>query len=511
MGTKSRRRIEFGDFQTPMDISRQICDLLFAQGLRPASILEPTCGEGNLLLAALDRFASAAKAIGMDINPQYVGQVRDRLKTRSYFNRVTIFQGDFFDTDWEGILADLPDPILVIGNPPWVTSSELASLNSKNIPPKSNFQGISGLDAKTGKSNFDISEWMIIRLLESMDRRDATIAMLCKTGVARKVLVHAWKQGLNMGQGHMYCIDASNVFGTSVDACLLVCSTMIAGNSEQACRVYTGISESEYQTTFGYRDGFLIADMKCYERWKHLKGQDPYRWRSGIKHDCAKVMELEQVNHAFRNGLGELWDLEPTYVYPMLKGSDLAKGDAPRPSRWMLIPQRTIGEDTRPIKYIASRTWAYLSSHREFFAKRKSSVYKGRPDFSIFGVGEYSFAPWKIAVSGLYKKLHFTLIGPYAGRPVVLDDTCYFLPCRTKEEAQFLKELLNSKIASEFFQAYIFWDAKRPVTIDILERLNLVALARELGAEDTLASFRSDQGPSARTCEQLPLFDKNGL
>jgi len=30
---------------------------------------------------------------------------------------------------------------------------------------------------------------------------------------------------------------------------------------------------------------------------------------------------------------------------------------------------------------------------------------KNKPDFSIFSVGAYTFAPWKIAISGLYKKI----------------------------------------------------------------------------------------------------------
>ena len=33
-------------------------------------------------------------------------------------------------------------------------------------PTKENFQGFSGIAARTGKSNFDISEWMLIQLKE---------------------------------------------------------------------------------------------------------------------------------------------------------------------------------------------------------------------------------------------------------------------------------------------------------------------------------------------------------
>lgn len=217
-------------------------------------------------------------------------------------------------------------------------------------------------------------------------------------------------------------------------------------------------------------------------------------------------MELEREDQGFRNKLGELYNLEATYIYPMLKSSDVARERVPVPSRWMLVTQKTIGEDTAPIKFIAPKTWAYLMHHSELLDKRRSSVYKGRPRFSVFGVGVYSFSPWKVAISGLYKRLHFAVVGPHAGKPVVLDDTCYSIPCQSENEAHYLGRLLNSKVAEEFFRAFIFWDAKRPITVSILNRLNLIALARELGSEDAILVFLASSG-SLLSHRQLALFE----
>ena len=130
----------------------------------------------------------------------------------------------FFEVDWNNILRDLPEPILVVGNPPWVTNSTLGAIGSSNLPKKSNFQNYNGLEALTGKSNFDISEWMLIKLLEMLEGRRATVAMLCKTAVARKVLVHAWKNDISLADAEIHPIDAAASFGAAVDACLLVCS-----------------------------------------------------------------------------------------------------------------------------------------------------------------------------------------------------------------------------------------------------------------------------------------------
>ncbi len=63
----------------------------------------------------------------------------------------------------------------------------------------------------------------------------------------------------------------------------------------------------------------------------------------------------------------------------------------------------------------------------------------------------------------------------------MLDDTCYYLSCKTEDEAALLAEILNSQPAKQFLTSLIFWDSKRPITSGVLQRLNLVALARNLG------------------------------
>ena len=153
----------------------------------------------------------------------------------------------------------------------------------------------------------------------------------------------------------------------------------------------------------------------------------------------------------------------------------------PTPSRYMLVPQRLVGEDTSRIEHEAPRTWEYLQSHADRLDGRVSSIYRNRPRFSIFGVGPYSFAPWKVAISGFYKCLEFRCIGPFEGKPVVLDDTCYFLPCNIEHEARLLLELLNSEAARGFLRSFIFWDAKRPITAQLLATLDLETLASEAG------------------------------
>jgi hypothetical protein len=516
--TSAARRAEFGDFQTPFDLASSVCGLLANRGVAPTSILEPTCGKGSFLLAALDRFPTARRAIGLDINAEYVAGVRAALPLRTPAGCVAdVRTEDFFDAGWSRILLELPDPLLVIGNPPWVTNAALGALRSSNLPEKSNFQKHTGFDAMTGKSNFDISEWMLIRIVEGLQGRRATLAVLCKTAVARKVLDHVWKNGLSIAKADVYLIDALKHFEATVDACLLVCVSEPAAPITYDCAVHTGLSDIGETSTFGYRDSRIVADTAAYEHAKHLVGQELYKWRSGVKHDCSSVMELYQEESGFRNGLGELVELEDDYLYPMLKSSEVANGETRRPSRWMIVTQRSIGEDTSVIAERAPKTWRYLQNHSESLGRRASSIYRNRPPFSIFGVGDYSFAQWKVAISGFYKNLKFAVVGPRSEKPVIVDDTVYFIACQSREEATYLCALLNSEIAHDFLKAFCFLDAKRPITTDLLRRLDLLAVAREVGSEETLRGYVSpvvvtpQRKRRDRPARVLPLRNQNLL
>jgi hypothetical protein len=502
---KSKAKTEFGDFQTPPELARQCCALLRERGFSPASVLEPTCGRGNFLTVALEAFPDAGKAIGLEINPAHVEEARQQIQCLKQSSKVEIHQTDFFRADWDGILRQLADPLLIVGNPPWVTNSQLGALESENLPRKSNFQNLAGLDALTGKSNFDISEWMLLRALEWMNGRRAILAMLCKTATARKALFHAWKQRFQIAQSDLYRIDAAKHFGAAVDACWLIVE-MSPNHQSTECYDHSELRLNARAQAFGLRSDRLIADLEAYDKCKPLMTERPFAWRSGVKHDCSKVLELERAGEVFRNGLDERVDLEPDYLYPMLKSSDVATEGEIVPRRWMLVSQQSIGEETRSIRHHAPKTWQYLIDHAEMLDARASSIYKGRPRFSVFGVGGYSFTDWKVGISGFYKKLSFRVVGPYQGKPVVFDDTCCFLACRDQAEADTIANLLNSEKAKHSFAAFIFWDAKRPITVDVLKLLDLVALAEELDVDvamiESLRRLRSGEEDT----NQLSLF-----
>lgn len=486
-GRKSIDKWQFGDFQTPLALAIKVVEVLKRNhGVLPDHVIEPTCGKGAFVIAAAQGF-EACKIHGYEINPNYVVSANENIKANHLTDSSSVKEADFFDTDWGKEIASMNGRLLVVGNPPWVTSSELGMLNSKNLPEKDNFQRRKGIDAITGSGNFDISEWMLLRHVSWFANREGAIAFLCKTSVARKVMRQVRQAPVHRFFGHIYPIDAKEYFDASVEACLFVLTTE-TGNAD--CEVYESLESIQPSHVIGERDGIIVSDVETYEKWRHLRGQDPaYIWRSGVKHDCSKIMELEKVEGGYINGLGETVDLEDIYIYPLLKSSDVGNSRVRSFRKYVIITQKNVGEDTSGIKRLAPKTWDYLVRHEEYLDNRKSSIYRGKPKFSIFGIGIYSFSGWKIAISGLYKRLEFNIVSPMNNKPVLFDDTVNFISMSGEDEAKFVYELITSKPAKEFLSSLIFWDEKRPITTKVLRGLSLKEIANELGETDRYHKF----------------------
>ena len=472
--TNSPQRVAHGDWQTPADLSSSVLKLVArqAQTARFASVLEPTCGEGSLLAAAASTFPGA-KLQGFELDAAHAAVAQQRLGRRA-----RVVQADFFSVDWEKELSSLPSPLLLVGNPPWVTTATLGVVAARNSPPKRSRGGMTGLEAKTGRSNFDISEWMLERLLEATiaSGKNFYMAMLCKAAVARRLLETAHQRRWKLN-GSIYTIDAKRHFAASVEAVLLLLSS--SETEVDVIPVFPDLEVTQPRSQFGFSGGTLVPNLTGTRESAELEGRSELEWRSGIKHDCASIVELERTPHGFQNNRGELLQLESNLLFPFMKGADFLR--RPTKERWLVVPQQRIGEDTRNLEFIVPQTWAYLNHHRSVFSARKSSIYRKQPDFAIFGVGPYSFAEFKVGISALAKRLHFEMIEPRQGKPVMLDDTCYFLPCDSAAQALTITNALNSLEAKQFFNSRIFWDAKRPITKRLLSKLSLKKLLALLG------------------------------
>ncbi len=284
-----------------------------------------------------------------------------------------------FDLD---LRRDLPwrgeGPLLVVGNPPWVTSAELGALGSDNHPRKSNIKGLRGLDARTGAVELRHRRGRLAQADRRAGRPDADDrpALQDRGGAERPGVRRA--DGPAGGRGLARTDRRPPLVRRGRRRLPAPRDARPEARCPERVPVFADLQADVPEAVMGFARGRLVADLDAYQPRAFADGRCPMSWRQGVKHDAAAVMELarEGDTGTLRNRLGEPVDVEPDHVYPLLKGADLAVPAARRPARAVVVTQRRLGEDTRPLEATAPRLWAYLQAHAAAFARRRSSIYE---------------------------------------------------------------------------------------------------------------------------------------
>ncbi|MFX1296346.1 MAG: hypothetical protein ACFFD2_16025, partial [Promethearchaeota archaeon] len=406
-----------------------------------------------------------------------------------------------FSNQFLQLLKDSSELILILGNPPWVTNTELSVLNSDNIPFKSNIKGHKGIDAITGRGNFDIAEYIIIQMVKLFSKYKGKIVMLCKTSVIRNIVKYMDKLNLNLSNIKSLQIDAKKEFKINADAALFMAD--ISYDKQNFCTVSSLYQPNHLHNTFGWVNDKFVSDIDIYRKYKFLDGKSEFIWRQGVKHDAIKIMVLkENAKGLYVNGLNEVVKIEEDYLYPFVKSSDLKKKIIKTSDKKIIITQRSLKEDTNKVALHYPKLWNYLTDHSEYFEKRKSIIYKNRSKFAIFGIGAYAFKLYKVAISGFYKIPTFSLIFPINNKPVMLDDTCYYLSFNRFKDAFFTWLLLNTNDIKNFLISIVFLASKRPYTKEKLMRIKFSNLLETLAFEEIFNFYK-------KTLRKFLSFDFN--
>ena len=484
LGETQANKVEYGDWQTNFELAARVCLLVKEQGYAPNVAIEPTCGTGTFILAAAIVFGDSLELIyGIEIYKPYINQLKYRFVEYGLNNpgvitcKIKLIHQSIFGFDFDSLGIAKEKNVLLIGNPPWVTNSKLGEINSDNLPQKSNFKNVKGLEAITGKANFDIAEYITYQLLDAFNQRNSCLAFLIKSSVAKNVVYEQKNGKYNISRIVQYNIDAKKEFDVSVAACLFVVH-LGTGKAKQ-CEVKDFYNPVE-TIRFGWVNENFVSNVSYYSESSDIDGKCQVAWWSGLKHDCSKVMELEYKDGILYNNLKEVVDIENDLVYPILKSSDIKNECVESSRKYVIVTQKSTSDDTSKIRVNQPKTYSYLTEHNTYFDKRGSVIYKKRPKFCIFGIGPYSFQKYKIAIAGLYKSTSFSLVMPINGKCTMLDDTCYLMGFDELEDARCFMKVLNSDIVQKFMKSIVFHDAKRSINKDTLMRIDLLKAAQIL-------------------------------
>lgn len=219
---------------------------------------------------------------------------------------------------------------------------------------------------------------------------------------------------------------------------------------------------------------WLTARRKALDAVRKVLGASEYQARAGVctwansvywleilaKRPDGLVVVRNVTEEAKREVEGITTDLEPDLLYPLLRGRDVRRWYA-RPSLHILMvqdPQTRRGIDEQVLQQRYPRTWAYLkrfeavlrerSGFQRYFTRKDKNgrVVETGPFYSMFNVGDYTFAPWKVVWREVSSSFEPAVAGPHDGRVTVPAHTIVLVPCETAEEAHFICGLLASSL-----------------------------------------------------------------
>lgn len=453
-----------GDFQTPDSLVTQIWSTL--DGSFYDIIIEPTFGLGTFFTSMPRK--GTPRLVGWEIHGGYYDATVQELMRRRY-SVDHLFPTDVLSGSVSDIGGVEDSSVLVIGNPPWVTNSEQGSLGGKNTGQKSNVKSLRGMDALTGKSNFDIAEAVILHIFNMLSAcRNIQFALLVKFSVATNLLKFLGKSA-DVGDFEFHRIDAQRYFGAAVDAGLLKFKVSKDVQRRSTCLIYEGIAGALAGeiTTVGNQ---LIYDASLYARTSFMEstGTPSYVWRQGIKHDVGKVLELRETESGIWNGFGEPVDIESEVLHPLYKGSEIFHG---RKGRYVIpMYQNDLKDSLHDLPERFPKLHQYLLHYKTQFEQRKSRIYQNKPPFVLFGVGSYTYAPYKVAIAALYTQPMFRILDSDT-RPAIIDDTCYMLATDCHDEAIYLGAVLNLDATRDYLLSISWQGNKRRFTKDTLARV----------------------------------------
>ncbi|MBW1973115.1 MAG: N-6 DNA methylase [Deltaproteobacteria bacterium] len=142
--------------------------------------------------------------------------------------------------------------------------------------------------------------------------------------------------------------------------------------------------------------------------------------------------------------------IESDLLYPLLRGRDVKRWLA-EPKAWIIMvqdPKKRRGIDEYEMKANYPKTYLYLKRFEKILRERKSRgvrdmIQKGAPFYTMFAVGEYTFAPYKVAWTRI-STIASSVITQKNNKPIIPQETVTLVSLENKDEAFYLCAMINS-------------------------------------------------------------------
>lgn len=143
--------------------------------------------------------------------------------------------------------------------------------------------------------------------------------------------------------------------------------------------------------------------------------------------------------------------IEPDLLYPLLRGRDVKRWQA-EPSAYILMvqdPVKRMGIPEDEMKANYPKTYGYLKRFEDVLRERaafKRYFRESAPFYSMFDVGEYSFAAYKVAWPWIAERIRGAVVTVHGGKTMLPENNVTLVGCFSEEEAHYICALLNSTL-----------------------------------------------------------------
>jgi len=503
-GSVYRLKTSVGEFRVPVVFAeRERMDAL-------ANVLDESVESGVGTKAFLHRLQGAAKLSAKEMSEAEGELVK-------LFQQLKELHDQGLNGVWAGIIKNAFAPLFIepcdyiVGNPPWVNWESLPDDYRRSTMPLWEHYGLfprrqSGMTTILGAAKYDFASLMTYVALDKYLRRQGKLGFvltqtLFKTAGAAQgfprfelpdgtpvgpylvddmVELKPFEGATNrtsvaiIGKGHpvrypvpySYWIKKTRGQGIDFDTPYQTVTSELVTFKQW----YAEPVDSDDPTS-----AWLTEDRSVLRVLRRVCGSSGYQARKGVTCSANAVFWVEVVGarpggalvvtniteNAKRKVDSVQAAVEEELVYPLLRGKDV--------NRWVASPKLSVIMTHKPgmrLKAIPEhemqrdypKTWSYLKRFEATL--RKSGIYRrffkaSDPFYSVFNVGDYTFARAKVVWREVSDDLRCAVVGMVGMRPVIPDHTLTMLETSSLEEAHYVCAALNSAPARLVVRSYI--------------------------------------------------------
>lgn len=494
-------RRHLGEYFTPSWLADRLLMQATETFPHQANIIDPTCGSGAFLLAAVRHFRAQGleastilgRLRGYDLNPLAVFTAKANLLLALFRNRhgdkipgIPVFEHDLLSE--QSFPAPLSGPTLVAGNPPWLNWDRLPATYRKAAKSLWEEYGLFNLSinaARHGGAKKELAALMLLRAADRLLNQGDRLAMVLPLSLFRTAQAgegfrrfHIAPSDIPLSLLRLDDYTRYRLFPyVHTPACTLVLTKGKATGYPVPYFIHHPENIESMQAEPGDPSNRLSPwcirsmDSKQNRRTFGLSGYRAYLGANAAGASSVYWLEiLEKTEHGTlrirnlatagkRHAPQVIAEIEPDFVFPLLRWRDIDTFRAV-PSTFMLIPQdieKRVGIDEERLRKTWPLTWEYLKRFESILRDRAAfrKMHGARaPFYSLYNVGPPTFAPIKVVWRRMDNRLRAAVaceeVIPGLGRrPLVPQETCVLIPVRTLREADMLAAKLNSEPVQE--------------------------------------------------------------